>query len=158
MGYRRMQRSVARLFYVGGFISHLSVLDTSGTFINSNPLETELFNLRCRMCLLLFPFPLFLFMVRQWAQYSRRRQHRSQARTYASSACSHNKTCSSLHARNISGVTRFGKVLSWQRTEVWEESREGTSPILILGGGFAVCQVLMIVLGAVDLHQGFGGL
>ena len=31
-----------------------------------------------------------------------------------------------------------------------EESQEGT-PILILGGGL-LCQVLMIVLGAVDLH------
>jgi hypothetical protein len=48
-------------------------------------------------------------------------------------------------------------VLSRRRAEVWEESREGT-PILILAGGFAMCQVLMIVLGAVDLHQGFGEL
>src|SRR5882672_10920044 len=97
-------------------------------------------------------------MVRQWAQYCRRRQHRSQARTYASSTCSQNKTYLSLHARSISGVTRFGKVLRRQRAEVWEESRAGTSPILILGGMFTVCQVLMIVLGAVDLHQGFGEL
>ena len=40
-----MQRSVARLFYVGGRVSHPSVLDTSGTFININPLEGELFKL-----------------------------------------------------------------------------------------------------------------
>jgi hypothetical protein len=93
-------------------------------------------------------------MVRQGARYCRRRQHGSQARTYASTACSQNKTCSSLHARNIR-VTKFGKVLSHQRAE---ESQEGTSPILILGGRLTVCQVLMIVLGAVDLHQGCGKL
>jgi hypothetical protein len=44
-----MQRSVARLFYVGGYVSHPFVLDTSGTFIKINPLESELFKLQCRM-------------------------------------------------------------------------------------------------------------
>jgi hypothetical protein len=41
-----MQRSIASLFFVGVYISHHSVLDTSGTFININPCESELFNLR----------------------------------------------------------------------------------------------------------------
>jgi hypothetical protein len=59
-----------------------------------------------------------------------------------SSACSQNKTCSSLHAHNIC-VTMFGKVLSQQCAEVWEESQEGMSPILILGGGLAVSVALL---------------
>ncbi|KIM73106.1 hypothetical protein PILCRDRAFT_15494 [Piloderma croceum F 1598] len=59
--------------------------DTSGTFININPLETELFKLRCRGSILL-------------------------AKT---------TWVSSLYL-----VTRFGKVLSQQRVEVWEESQE----------------------------------
>jgi hypothetical protein len=46
-----MQTSVARLFYVGGYVSHPSVLDTSGTLININPLESELFKLQGRMSL-----------------------------------------------------------------------------------------------------------
>jgi hypothetical protein len=64
-----MQRSVARLFYVGGYVSHPSVLDTFGTFININPLESELliFDVVCLFYSNLF-FSLFLFMVRQWAQ------------------------------------------------------------------------------------------
>jgi hypothetical protein len=49
---QRAEWSVARLFFVCGYVSHSSVLDTSGTFININPLESELFKLRCRMSLL----------------------------------------------------------------------------------------------------------
>jgi len=37
----------------------------------------------------------------------------------------------------------FGKVLSRQRAEVWEERWEGTSPILILGGGLAASVALL---------------
>ncbi len=43
LGYRRMQRSVAMLFFVGAYVSHPSVLDTFGTFININPFKSELF-------------------------------------------------------------------------------------------------------------------
>ena len=45
LGYRRMQRSVAMLccFFVGAYVSHPSVLDNFGTFININPFKSELF-------------------------------------------------------------------------------------------------------------------
>jgi hypothetical protein len=59
-----MQRSVARLFYVGGYVSHPSVLDTSGTFININPSESELFNLRADNTVVCqFPFLFFSFIL-----------------------------------------------------------------------------------------------
>ena len=72
-------------------------------------------------------------------------------------ACSQNKISSYLHACNIR-VTKFGKILSQQHAEVWVESQEGMSPILIFSGGLAVYQVLMIVSVVVDLHQGCGKL
>jgi len=45
--YRRMQRSVTRLFYVGGYVSHPSVLDTSGTFINIKRASFLIFDVVC---------------------------------------------------------------------------------------------------------------
>jgi len=62
--YRKMQMSVARLFYVGGYVYHPSVLDTSGTFININPSESELFNLRADNTVVCqFPFLFFSFIL-----------------------------------------------------------------------------------------------
>ena len=52
LGIGECKGPLLSLFYVGGYVSHPSVLDTSGTFTNINPLETELFKLRCRMSLL----------------------------------------------------------------------------------------------------------
>jgi hypothetical protein len=60
LGYRRMQRSVTRLFFVGAYVHYPSVLDTSGTFININPFESELFNLRAdNNVVCQFPFLFF---------------------------------------------------------------------------------------------------
>jgi hypothetical protein len=57
------------LFFVGAYVSHPSVLDTSGTFINIKPCESELFNLRAdnNVISVSLSFLLFLFMVKQGA-------------------------------------------------------------------------------------------
>jgi hypothetical protein len=48
------------VFFFGAYVSHPSVLDTSGTFININPCESELFNLRAdNNVVCQFPFLFF---------------------------------------------------------------------------------------------------
>ena len=87
------------------------MLDTSGTFININLCESELFNLRADNNVVC-QFPFLFFYSYLWLgrglDIDGEDKHKSQASTYASSAYSQN---SSLHAHNIS-ITRFGKVLA----------------------------------------------